>query len=210
MEQTNWWKVAVLVIAALAFFGLGFYIGWKKDPEVVTNTVIKYVELPPVHDSIDKPVPVYVVKPTDTVNVIMAAKMSGLLAELFPPTPADTVYVSDKDTAAVVKDWGTERFYAETLFDSDTLGRFDFNAKVQYNRLENFAYNFVPIQKQTETTVKTTRKYLPFVGAGLNTSGTFNGQAGMFFHQDAGFSVQYNYDPKEKESSVGASFLYMF
>lgn len=209
MEQ-NWWKIAVIVIAALALFWGGFYLGRSRDPEVITKEVVKYVELPPIHDSIPYPKPYKVVEPVDSMNIIMEAKMSGLLAELFPNEGKDTVYVTEKDTTAALRDWATERLYSETLFDSDTLGRFSFDAMVKYNRLASFDYTFIPVQKQTETTIKTTRKFLPYLGAGIATDGALIGQGGMFFHQDAGFAVQYRYDTQLKQNSVGAMFLYMF
>lgn len=210
MVEKNWWKIAVIVIAALALFWGGFYIGRQRDPEVITKTEIKYVELPPIHDSIPKPVPYKVVEPVDSLNIIMEAKMSGLLAELFPNEGKDTVYVTKSDTSAVLRDWATERLYSETLFDSDTLGRFSFDAAVKYNRLASFDYTFVPVQKQTETTVKTTRRYLPYLGGGLATDGSLTAQGGMFFHQDAGFAVQYRHDTKLRQNSVAAMFLWMF
>ena len=210
MVEKNWWKIAVIIIAALALFWGGFYIGRQRDPEVITKTEVKYVELPPIHDSIPKPVPYKVVEPVDSLSIIMEAKMSGLLAELFPNEGKDTVYVTGKDTTAALRDWATERRYAETLFDSDTLGRFSFDASVRYNRLASFDYTFVPVQKQTETTVKTSRRYLPYLGGGLATDGSLTAQGGMFFHQDAGFAVQYRYDTRLGQNSVGAMFLWMF
>ena len=207
--EKNYWKIAVYAIIGALLFGLGFYIGRKKDPDVITKTEIKYVELPPIHDSIPVPKPYKVIEPVDSMNIIMEAKMSGLLAELFPHEK-DTVYVTKADTAAVLKDWATERLYSETLFDSDTLGRFKFDAAVRYNRLTSFDYTFVPIQKQTETTIKTTRKFLPYLGGGMSTNGSIMAQGGVFFHQDAGFAVQYQYDTKLKQNSVGGLFLYMF
>ena len=210
MKEVNWWKIAVIIISALALFGLGFYIGRQRDPEVIIKEKIKYVELPPVHDTLYKPKPYKVVEPVDSLNIIMEAKTSGLLAELFPNEGKDTVYVSKADSAAVLKDWATERHYKETLFDSDTLGRFSFDAKVKYNRLVNFDYTFVPMQKQTEVTVKTAREFLPFFGAGFDTGKGIIGQGGVFFHQDAGFALQYRYDTQLKQSQVGGLFLYMF
>jgi hypothetical protein len=207
--EKNWWKIAVIVIAALALFWGGFYLGKKRDPEVITKTEVKYVELPPIHDSIPKPVPYKVIEPVDSLNIIMEAKMSGLLAELFPEKK-DTVFITKADTAAVLKDWATERLYSETLFDSDTLGKFSFDAAVKYNRLASFDYTFVPVQKQTETTIKTTRMFLPYLGAGMSLNGSIMAQGGMFFHQDAGFALQYQYDPKLKQNSVGGMFLWMF
>jgi hypothetical protein len=96
------------------------------------------------------------------------------------------------------------------LFNSDSLGKFTFDAKVQYNRLQNFEYVFAPVQKEVNKTVKTTRKFLPYLGAGLDTKGAIQAQGGMFFNQDAGFGLQYRYDTRNKESAIGASFLYMF
>ena len=210
MKEVNWWKIAAIITAVLILFGLGFYIGRQRDPEVIIKEKIKYVELPPVHDTLYKPKPYEVIVPVDSLNIIMQAKLSGLLAELFPNEGKDTVYVTKEDTTAVMKDWATERRYKETLFDSDTLGRFSFDATVKYNRLAKFDYTFVPMQKQTETTVKTARKYLPYVGAGFDTGKGVLGQAGMFFHQDAGFAIQYRYDTQLKQSQFGGLFLYMF
>jgi hypothetical protein len=210
MKEINWWKVAVIAIVAFALFGLGFYIGRAREPQVIVKEKIKYVELPPIHDSIPYPKPYKVVEPVDSLNIIMQAKLSGLLAELFPDGWRDTVYVTPADTAAALKDWATERHYKETLFDSDTLGRFSFDATVRYNRLAQFDYTFVPMQKQTETTIKTARKFLPYIGAGFDTEKGVLGQAGMFFHQDAGFALQYRYDTQLKQGQVGGLFLYMF
>ena len=209
MEGTNWWKTAVIAVAAIALFALGFYLGRARDPEVIVKTEVKYVELPPIHDSIPKPVPYKVIEPVDSMNIIMQAKLSGLLAELFPEKK-DTVYVTQADTAAVLKDWATERRYKETLFDSDTLGRFSFDAAVKYNRLASFDYTFVPIQMQTETTVKSVRKFLPYLGVGFDSGMGVLGQGGMFFHQDAGFALQYRYDTQLKQSTYGGMFLWMF
>ena len=211
MKEVNWWKIAVIIIAVLAIFGLGFYIGRAREPEVIVKEKIKYVELPPVHDTLYKPKPYEVIVPVDSMNIIMEAKLSGLLAELFPNDgKKDTVYVTKADTTAIMRDWASERLYKETLFDSDTLGRFSFSAAVKYNRLAKFDYTFVPMQKQTETTVKTTRKYLPYIGAGFDTGKGVLGQAGMFFHQDAGFALQYRYDTQLKQSTYGGMFLWMF
>ena len=209
MEQKNWWKIAVIIIAAIALFGLGFFIGRQREPEVITKTEVQYVELPPIHDSIPVPKPYKVIEPVDSLNIIMEAKLSGLLAELFPEK-TDTVYVTKADTAAVLKDWATERLYSETLFDSDTLGKFSFDAKVKYNRLASFDYTFNPVQKQTETTIRTTRTFLPYLGAGFDTGSAILGQGGVFIKQDAGFAVQYRYDIKLKQGTFGGMFLWMF
>lgn len=210
-KKANWWKIGVILAFIVAAFIGGFYLGAKREPEVIVKEKIKYVELPPIHDSIPKPVSVYVREPADSLNILLALIEEGRYQEFFPEKVRDSlIYVTKEDTAAVIRDWATERLYSETLFDSDTLGRFDFNARVQYNRLENFDYTFKPIQKQTETTIKTVRTFLPYAGAGLDLGGSILVQGGAFIKQDAGFGIQYRYDTKHKEQAVGAMFLYMF
>lgn len=211
MEKKNWWKIGVIIAAAILLFGLGFYVGKKREPEVIIKTETKYVELPPIHDSIPKPVPVYVKQPADSLNILLALIEEGKYEEYFPERVRDSlIYITKEDTAAVICDWATERVYKETLFDTDTLGRFAFDAKVQYNRLQNFDYTFVPVQKQTETTIRTVRTFLPYLGAGLDLNGSVMAQGGVFVKQNAGLAVQYRYDTKLKEHTAGALFLYMF
>ena len=211
MKNKNWWKICVIIAAAILLFGLGFYVGKKREPEVIIKTETKYVELPPIHDSIPKPVPVYVKKPADSLNILLALIEEGKYEEYFPERVRDSlIYVTKEDTAAVIRDWATERVYKETLFDTDTLGRFAFDAKVQYNRLQNFDYTFTPVQKQTETTIRTVRTFLPYLGAGLDLSGSVMAQGGVFVKQNVGLAVQYRYDTKMKEHTAGALFLYMF
>ena len=202
--------IAVIIIAALLCFWLGYYIRGKKEPDVIIKTEVKYVELPPIHDTIPNPVPYKVVVPTDTADIIRNCVESGKFADLFPKQPGDTVFITKEDTAAVVKDWATERLYAETLFDVDTLGRCDVNAKVQYNRISSLDYTFTPIQKQTEITTRTVRKFLPYAGAGLATNGSVLAQGGMFIKEDAGFGLQYNYNWQLNQHSGAAMFLWMF
>lgn len=211
MKNKNWWKICVIIAAAILLFGLGFYAGKKREPEVIIKTETKYVELPPIHDSIPKPVPVYVKKPADSLNILLALIEEGKYEEYFPERVRDSlIYATKEDTAAVIRDWATERVYKETLFDTDTLGRFAFDAKVQYNRLQNFDYTFTPVQKQTETTIRTVRTFLPYLGAGLDLSGSVMAQGGVFVKQNVGLAVQYRYDTKMKEHTAGALFLYMF
>jgi len=210
MGKINWWKFGVIAVMLAGMFCFGFYVGKQREPDVIIKEKVKYVELPPVRDSIKVPTPYYVNRPVDSVNVLLALIESGKYAELFPEKVRDSIYVTPADSAAVIRDWATERMYAETLFDADTLGKFTFDASVQYNRLQRFDYTFVPVQKQTETTIKTTRKFLPYVGVGLDTGSSLIGQGGMFFKQDMGFAIQYRRDIKQKENAVGAMFLYMF
>jgi hypothetical protein len=51
---------------------------------------------------------------------------------------------------------------------------------------------------------------LPYVGAGLDLSGSVMAQGGVFVKQNAGLAIQYRYDTKLKEHTAAALFLYMF
>ena len=209
--QKKWVKIAGIVLAALLLVALGFYLGRKREPDVIVKTVTEYVELPPIHDTIDKPVPVKVKVPADTADIIRACIRDGLYAELFPEKEiTDTVYITKEDTTAILRDWASERLYSETLFDIDTLGRCTFNAAVQYNRLTNLNYTFVPIQKQTEITTRSVRTFLPYVGAGLTINQMYMAQGGVFFKQDWGFALQYMYDANTKLNTYGGMIMYMF
>ena len=209
--QKKWVKIAAIAIAAFLLIALGFYMGRKREPDVIVKTVTEYVELPPIHDTIDKPVPYKVKVPADTADIIRTCIRDGLYAELFPgKEPADTVYITKEDTTAILRDWAAQRLYSETLFDIDTLGRCTFNAEVQYNRLSNMNYTFIPIQKQTTVTTRSVRTFLPYIGGGLTMNEMYMAQGGIFIKQDFGMAVQYIYDNKTKTNAYGALFLYMF
>lgn len=158
-----------LIIAGLLLVA-GFIIGrWaipSPEPEV------KYIELPPVRDSLSgddlRPI-------SETVrdSVIYITRYKEVQVPINPGAP-DTVirYVTVVDTQASMKataaDWNTERKYEATLFDTPELGKFDYIATVQFNKIQNFSYNYAPKQRM-ETTVKSVPAFTPFVRASYTT-----------------------------------------
>ena len=207
-NKTNWWKVAFYIIIALGLLAGGFFIGRKtikpQKPSVI------YIPGDTVKVSVPKPVPVYVNMPVDSLDVLMACIESGKYYELFPERVRDSiVYVTKDDTAKVLKDWASERFYEEKLFDIDTVGSATVRARVQYNRLAMIEGEFVPVTKVI-TNEKPVKKYSPFVGAGITTMPAVNVQAGMFFEDKYGVSASYYYDWGLKKHSVGTTVLLKF
>lgn len=199
----------ILLIGAilLALVG-GFFIGRKtikpEKPDVV------YVKGDSIKVDVPYPVPVEVVKPVDTANVILACIKSGKYYELFPEKVRDSlIYISKEDTTTVILDWATERFYEETLFDIDTVGTATVRAKVQYNRLSWLNSTFTPVTKVV-ITPQPIKKYSPFVGVGLTTMPTALGQAGLFFEDKYGFSGLYQYDWVNNNHIFGGMFLLKF
>ena len=207
-NKTNWWKVALCIIIILGALIGGFFIGRKTikpgNPEII------YVPGDTVKVDKPYPVPVYVNKPVDTTDVLVAAIKSGRFKDLFPENVRDSIiYVTKDDSAAVLKDWATERFYKEQLFDIDTVGTATLQARVQYNRLEWYETTFVPVTKVI-TNDRPIKKYSPFIGAGITTMPTVSAQAGMFFNDKYGVSASYQYDWEINKHIVGTMFLIKF
>lgn len=207
-SKMNWWKFAVYAIVILGLFAGGFFLGRRTikpgKPDIV------YVPGDSVSVEVPYPVPVYVSKPVDTLNVLLAIIKSGKYYELFPEKVRDSiVYVTPQDTSDVIRDWASERFYEEKVFDIDTVGSATVRAKTQYNRITFLGTTFKPVTKVV-TEYKPVNKYSPFVGVGLTTMPTVAGQAGMFFEDKYGFSGLYQYDWQNKNHIFGAMFLLKF
>lgn len=211
-------KTIGIIVAAIVLFLGGIYTGKKTTP-VKTITKIKYVEAEPIHDSIDKPVPVYIKEPVDVKGIIAQAVKDGIYQELFPEKikeVKDTVYMTNEDTLKIIADWATKREYNETLFNSDTLGTFKFKADVQYNRLNNISYDFYPKQKVVTQTVYRTRTLLPYVGVGATTFPSATAEAGVFVNQSWGIAVDGHYYPNSElyeymsKYDIGVKIMKMF
>ena len=209
-----WWKILIVVIVIILLFLGGFWAG-RKTVKVKTETIVEYVQLPPIHDTITQFKPKYI--PADTANIIETCIKNGLYADLFP-WKHDTVFTHE-DTTLIMGDWASRREYAETLFDIDTVGKLDVNIGVQYNRMDTLSYTFTPIQKQTTTIIVKEPVFEPFLGGGLTVGIDANKKAtpgaavqlGAFIKQNYGFSVEYQYlfgDIQNHE--VTAQFLYKF
>ena len=130
LKNTNYWKIGAIALLIALFFGGGFFLGRKtiKDTEK-PHTV--YIELPAAHDTIEKIVPVR--EKLDSANFINNCIASGKFTELFPEkviVKDSIIYLNDEDYRKITMDWATERVYEETAFNSDTLGKFDYTAKV--------------------------------------------------------------------------------
>jgi len=202
-------KKILICIGVLLIIGvIGFFIGRSTIKERII-TVTKYEKGDPVTIYKDSLVPVYVNKPIDTTNVILAAIESGDFTDLFPVRDS-IIYVTKDDTSAVLLDWATERFYKETLFDIDTVGTEIVNFKVQYNRLQEINGTFTPVIKHTTETVEKVKKFAPFVGAGITTAPEVVVNAGMFFEDKYGVSALYEYDWGLNRHVAGITALYKF
>lgn len=194
------WKVLFISLAALLLLAGGFFIG-RKTIKIPDAPPPVYVELPPVHDTIDKPVPIK--EKIDSAKFIENCIASGKFYDLFPEKVKDSLIIIDKtDSTKIIKDWIAERTYEETMFDSDTLGKLDVTAVVQYNELQSLSYNYVPMQKQQEIVQNQIKHISPFVGAGISTLPSIEMDLGIIIDDSWGFAVEGTYNFRYEQMGI--------
>lgn len=194
---------------------LGIVIGRLTTAEKV---VVKWRDAPPISAEVKSPVPV-VVRVPDSIKYIT----------VYRETRARPTNTSDKGTpaldsvsagyanetrswqidtaaslAATVQDWNLERTYDGMLFQSDTLGTANYEAKVQYNTLTSLKWDFTPKVKEI-TTIKI-RTVRPFVGVGYNTFNQVSATGGVFI-RNIGLSATYISDFTERKNGVGIGIM---
>lgn len=202
--------IEIIAVLALAAAG-GFFAGRKTTPPTQLPPKVIYLPGKPIEVEKPYPEPVYIKVPADSADIIAECVKSGKFSELFPEKVRDSVvYVTKEDTAAVIRDWATERFYNEKVFDIDTVGAATVAAKIQYNRLEFMNVTFVPTHKNTTVTNVVGKKYSPFVGGGITTMPSYVINAGMYFEDKYGAGIIFQRDWKADKSSIGIIATYKF
>lgn len=202
-----------IILAATLISGI--VIGRLTTAEKV---VVKWRDAPPISAEIKAPVPV-VIRVPDSIKYITVYRETR-----FCPTDSfdgdilalDSVsagYANETrswqiDTAAslaaTVQDWNLERTYDGMLFQSDTLGTANYEAKVQYNTLTSLKWEFMP--KVKEITITKERTIRPFVGVGYNTFNQMNATGGVFI-KNVGLSATYISDFTERKNGVGIGIM---
>ena len=202
LKNTNYWKIGAIALLIALFFGGGFFLG-RKTIKVTEKPHTVYIELPAIHDTIEKIEPVR--EKLDSANFINNCIASGKFTELFPEkviVKDSIIYLNDEDYRKITMDWATERVYEETAFNSDTLGKFDYTAKVQYNQLISFGYNYTPLQKQQEIVQNQIKHFSPFIGAGISTLPSLELDFGAFIDDSWGFSFNGRYNMRYEQMGI--------
>jgi hypothetical protein len=216
-NKTSIGSVVSTILIILVLVASGFFLGRCTVKEKV-KIETEYVQLPPIHDTVPKPVPVAVKAPVDTADIIKDCVKKGIYTELFPEKIiTDTMVITKEDTTAALIDWATARYYNETLFDIDTVGKCVITEKLQYNRIDTLGYIFTPIQKTITKEYTKVKLFSPFVGAGWQSS-VGNGmknqavkaEVGFFIKEKVGLSVDYQFDYMQNTHSLGGELLYKF
>ena len=191
--MSNKAKIAIILIVIALFWGFGFWLG-RKHTKIITKTKIEYITNPKITGVIVKPQPIREIKPIDTLRIVEECLAKGIYSELFPKREI-IKYVPDKsDSTAIMKDWATIREYQDTLFNNDTTGTFVLSSKVQYNRIERYAYEYTTVTKIVTNTERVVKGFSPFVGVGYISDGFGVVNGGFYIKEKYGFSGVYERD----------------
>ena len=168
-----------MILLCVACLAVGFFIGRQS---FVVRTEIKYVQGDVVRDTVFEPVPV--------LEIVH-----------------DTILLVEYDTVRTLIDWNTERYYAERLLDDPLRGLLDVSATVQFNRLQDLSFSFIPIYK--EVTKYKVATWQPYVATSFNTFNQASVGAGIFYKK-TGVEFQYITDFNRRLKGYGIGFKYKF
>jgi len=190
-------KSSIVIIVLILLSWIGVFIGGRLTVE--DKVVIKYVN-------------------TDSIAAKVAID-DWLVNETIPEAPElplknDTVwldsivYVVEKvDTAAIIADYIASREYAPVLFDSPQLGQLSLSAIIQYNRLQDLSYTYLPVYK--EITRYRVPVFQPYIGGSLNTLNQMSFVGGIFYKK-SGLELQYISDFERRKKGWGVGLRYKF
>ena len=151
-------KTFTYILSALATILLGFGVGWwlgsRKEPIEVVREKVRYVE-----------------RPATKIDTELFPKWQDVgIADKLPRLQyTDTVREKVRipaDTAGIVADYFKRRQY-DLDFSTDTTGVYKVQAVIVCNRLESASATIAPLQREVENTVVKVRKFRPFAEVGV-------------------------------------------
>ena len=171
-------KNEYIAILCILCLVVGFFAGRKT---ITTETEIRYVKGNVIRDTIRVPVPVHEVV-------------------------SDTIVLIERDTIQTLIDWNMERIYFERLYDNNN-GIFDLSARIQYNKVQEFSYELVPVYK--EITKYNEPAWKPFVSASYSTF-DIAGIGGGVQYKKIGFEYQYQrrFNNGESGHLIGINYIF--
>jgi hypothetical protein len=115
-------------------------------------------------DTIYVPTKIYVQGPE---RIVYSTEVQRVAPEV---VPIETVPEPQRDSVlmAAVIDWNTTRAYKGTLFDDPAVGTVSYDFAVQFNRVGQIGYQFVPAR-----TAKPPPRLRPTVGGEYYTNGMY-------------------------------------
>lgn len=151
MEYRN---ILQLLAVLLLGFGVGWWLGSRKESTEVVREEVRYVE-----------------RPATKIDTELFPKWEDVgIADKLPRLQyTDTVREEVRipaDTAGIVADYFKRRQY-DLDFSTDTTGVYKLQAVICCNRMERASATIVPLQREVENTVVKVRKFRPFVSGGV-------------------------------------------
>ena len=173
-----------VILILIGVFVIGFWLGKKQMP--VTSTQVSYDSLPAIVISKDSSelAPASETKPDSIVYLVRYKDRpvadSSAIEQLTLEIDSLRSYL------ATIEDWNIKREYGDVLFDSDTLGRAEYTATVQYNKLVQFDYNYNPLQMIVTNTIAIPKN--PRWGLGIQIGYGIGKEPSPYI----GLGIQYN------------------
>lgn len=186
---------------------IGLYIAPRPKAESTETT---YDPMPPIVVSKDSTElrPVSATKPDSIIYITVYRDRPANVEPAPPQAPSQPIIDTMASYRATVEDWNIKREYADTLIDSDTLGRATYRATVQYNKLTEFDFRYEPRQKSVTTVVQPPARLQPYALANITTQWSSVG-VGLKYGK-VGFHVIGGYDYKLENPSIGGGLLVVF
>lgn len=147
-------NILPLLAVLLLGFGVGWWLGSRKEPIEVVREEVRYVE-----------------RPATKIDTELFPKWQSVgIADKLPRLQyTDTVREEVRipaDTAGIVADYFKRRQY-DLDFSTDTTGVYKVQAVIVCNRLESASATIQPLQREVENTVVKVRKFRPFAEVGV-------------------------------------------
>jgi hypothetical protein len=187
--------VALIVLIALV---TGFFIGRNR---IEYRETVRWGKGDVIRDTVEVPAePSFTERPNiDDVKLPMRVDTLWM---------SDTIKIVERvDSAKIIADYIAINYYNLLLFDNDTLGRFEINQSIQFNRLRHLDFSFEPLIK--ERTIYERPRFEPFVSGSINTFNTVGFGGGVFI-RDVGVEYQFQRNYLNDRSGHQISLKYRF
>ena len=145
-------NIIPLLATLLLGFGVGWWLGSRKDTTEIVREEVRYVERPATRIDFELPIP-------QKVGTIELPRLQ------YTDTIREEVRIST-DTAEIIADYIKRREY-ELDFSTDSTGIYKVQAVVYCNRLDSASATIAPLQREIVTTIKEVRKFRPYIGGGV-------------------------------------------
>lgn len=190
-------SIIIICAVALILGGVtGFFAGRGQQVYKETHT-IEYRESDPIKINIPWPYPV-----KEITTTIRETQLPG-------KTEYKHDTISRVDTLAIVKDYLLQRTYSHTFFNSKEKGKLVVNSIIQYNKQQDLAIDYTPVQEIVTNTKVIKPTFTPFVSAGFNSFNQASAGGGMYYH-NLGIEANYIYDIATKETGYGGKLVIKF